>query len=131
MPATAGLKISTLSYVIIYVTDTEKAAKFYTEKLGLKTKVNHPGWVELETGTCTLALHGSEKPLTIPSEGAPVMVFHVDDIHEATKALKASGVTVKTECQQVCEEGDKLGLSSDFTDPDGNHLSIFGFQPKK
>lgn len=130
MATSTGLKLTSLSYVIIYVRDTEKALTFYRDKLGMAVKVNHPGWVELETGATTLALHGTE---TMPEvkDGHACMVFNVDDVHEAARALKASGVTLKEEPRQVCEEGDHVGMSADFTDLDGNLLSVFSMVPKK
>lgn len=129
MPTSTGLKLSTLSYVIIYVKDTEKSVAFYRDKLGMTVKVNHPGWAELETGATTLALHGTDKPT--PAESNACLVFQVDSIHEATAELKNRGIAFKEEPREVCEEGDKVGLSADFTDLDGNVLSIFGYVPKK
>lgn len=130
MPTSTGLKLSSLSYVIIYVRDTEKSAAFYRDKLGMTVKVNNPGWVELETGSTTLALHGTENMPEI-KEGHACMVFAVDDVYEAAKTLKANGVTLKEEPRQVCEEGDHVGMSADFVDLDGNMLSVFSMVPKK
>lgn len=132
MPTTAGIKVATLSYIIIYVRDTEKSLAFYRDTLGLKVKLSHPGWAELETGGTILALHESDAPPSNRPEGAwPTLVFSVDDVHQATRALKEAGVTVTHEPRQVCEEGDKIGLSADFLDPDGNLLSIFSLVPRK
>ncbi len=130
MPTSTGLKLTTMSYVIIYVTDTDKAVSFYRDTLGMTVKVNHPGWVELETGATTLALHGTEK-VAGNTERQACLVFNVDDVHVAAKQLKDKGVTLREEPREVCEEGDQVGLSADFTDPDGNLLSIFSFVPKK
>lgn len=130
MPTSTGLKISQLSYVILYVRNTDAAAKFYNEKLGLKIKVQSPGWVELETGSTTLALHETNEPPTKGTPGSPYMVFNVDNIHNAYEALKKDGIKFDGEPKQVCEEGDTLGLSADFHDPDGNRLSIFSMVPK-
>lgn len=131
MPTSAAIKVSTLSYIIIYVKDTDKSSAFFRDILGLKEKMNHPGWVEFETGGTTLALHGTEKPFeTKGQEAWPIVVFTVDDIQTATAALKAAGVKVLKEAQQVCEEGDKVGLSTDFEDPDGNRFAIFSLVKK-
>ena len=60
MSVKSPVKLSTLAYVILYVADTEKSLPFYRDILGLKVKSGDPGWVELETGATTLALHGEE-----------------------------------------------------------------------
>ena len=49
-------------YVIKFVTDMNKAVKFYRDVLGLTLKFESPGWSEFVTGETTLALHpASEK----------------------------------------------------------------------
>jgi lactoylglutathione lyase len=125
MPAKTDVKLSTISYVILYVKDTEKAVPFYRDTLGMKIKSQEPGWVEIDTGSTTLALHGEENP---PAQrtGSAIVVFAVDDLQSTYEALKAKGVKFNREPQVVCEAGDKVGKSADFTDPDGNSLSIFG-----
>ncbi|MBY0357384.1 MAG: VOC family protein [Candidatus Obscuribacterales bacterium] len=145
MPASTGIKVSALSYIILYVGDTNKAAEFYRDKLGLEIKVNHPGWAELKTGDTTLALHqisecaNSEATTTTTTcastmskaaENSPYMVFNVDNIKEAYATLKDAGIKFDSEPRQVCEEGDQVGLSADFTDLDGNRLSIFSMVAK-
>src|ERR1700686_3218583 len=44
-------------YVIKFVTDMNKAVKFYRDMLGLQIKFESPGWSEFVTGETTLALH--------------------------------------------------------------------------
>jgi catechol 2,3-dioxygenase-like lactoylglutathione lyase family enzyme len=131
MALSTDVKISTLSYVILYVKDTKQSVAFYRDTLGLKVKVDEHGWVELETGSVTLALHGHESmPATRP-EGEPIVVFNVDNIQQAYEGLKAKGVKFTDAPKQVCEgEADKVGKSADFKDPDGNRLSIFGYEKK-
>jgi predicted enzyme related to lactoylglutathione lyase len=70
-------------------------------------------------------LHGEENP---PAQrtGSAIVVFAVDDLQGTYEALKAKGIKFNREPQVVCEAGDKVGKSADFTDPDGNSLSIFG-----
>ena len=121
--------LGSLSYVILYVKDVLKVVPFYRDTLGMKVKgeVNE-WWTELDAGACTLALHKSEAaPPT--SKEAPTPVFNVADIRAAQAALKACGVKA-SEPHQVCDDGDKVGLSSDFQDPEGNRLSIFGLVKK-
>jgi hypothetical protein len=43
-------------YVIKFVSDMNKAVKFYRDILGLRLKFESPGWSEFVTGETTLAL---------------------------------------------------------------------------
>ncbi|HEY9786074.1 MAG TPA: VOC family protein [Candidatus Obscuribacterales bacterium] len=133
MAVKTDVKLSNISYVIVYVQDTEKALPFYRDKLGMKVKQAEPGWVELETGHTTLALHSLEKGHKHPGkiDGLPVVVFNVDNIYDSRDALKQRGVEFKDEPKVVCEAGDHEGMCTNFYDPDGNLYSLFAMQPKK
>lgn len=129
MPAGTGLRISTMNYVILYVSNMEHAVKFYCDTVGMKLKFQSPEWTELETGTTTLALHISDAgKLPETAENIPNLVFAVEDVYEAFEILKKAGVELSAP-HQVCEdaEGKKVGVSSDFRDADGNRLSIFAY----
>ncbi|MCW5821581.1 MAG: VOC family protein [Cyanobacteria bacterium TGS_CYA1] len=129
MTAGTDIKLKTLSYVILYVPDTKEATTFYTEKLGFKVKMEEQGWVELESGPTTIALHESEPGMKLACEKtlAPVLVFKVENIKEAFEALKNKGIQFSQEApQEVCATTDHVGFSADFTDPFGNKLSIYG-----
>lgn len=128
MTTATKLSLKKVGYNILYVKDTEKALAFYRDRLGVPVRSAEQGWVELATEGFTLALHGCDKVHKQP-ETAPTLVFNVDDIRAAHEALKAEGVKV-SELHQVCEHDGKVGMSGDFTDLDGNRLSVFGWAPK-
>ena len=136
MPVKTNVKISSLGYVIVYVKDTKKAVPFYRDTLGIKVRSEEDGWVELETGSTCLALHGEEKHdgdtgKGDHAHGQTVPVFNVDDFNGTYEALKAGGLHFEHEPMQVCEAGPgNLGMSVQFKDPDGNMLSIFGIVKK-
>ncbi|MBX9723253.1 MAG: VOC family protein [Candidatus Obscuribacterales bacterium] len=130
MTTKSKVQLTTLSYVIAYVKDTAKATEFYRDVLGMKVKVDAPGWVELETGSTTLALHSIENAPSKPKEGMTDLVFAVDNVYETYDELKNAGVKFEKEPHQVCEEGDNVGMSVGFTDLDGNKLSIYSNVPK-
>ena len=44
MTTKTDVKLTTLSYVIVYVQDAVKAVPFYRDKLGLKVKTQEDGW---------------------------------------------------------------------------------------
>lgn len=131
MPVSTAVQLKTVSYVIFYVKDAEKAAEWYRDTLGTPIKFAESGWAELETQGTTIALHSAEK---LPAKGdlrQATTVFEVDDIKGTYEALKAKGVTFVKEPHEVCSQDDFVGLSADFTDPDGNALSIYGKVSKK
>jgi len=127
MAVSTNVKLSQLSYVILYVKDTTKAVPFYRDTLGMKVVTEHPGWVEFETGNTKVCLHGQEDTPANQPKQTTCVCFSVDDIHGAYEALKAKGVKFSKEPHVVCEEGGKKGYSADFYDADGNYLSIFGY----
>ena len=127
MPATLNQKLSLtkVGYVIVYVSDVEKAIPFYRDTFGIPVRHVEKGWGELETSGFTLALHGAETaPAKLP-ENAPIVVFSVDDVRAAHAALGAAGVKAGP-LRQVCAFDGDVGVSSDFTDLDGNRLSVYG-----
>jgi len=133
MPVKSSLKVSSLSYVIVYVNDTERALPFYKDVLGFKVKSEVPGWVELDLGNTTLALHGEDKTdatKAVKRGNSTVAVFNVDNVNEAYETLKSNGVKVLKTPQVVCETPDQLGMCVEFEDLDGNLLSLFAMHKK-
>jgi metallothiol transferase len=131
MPVKTNVQIKALGYVIVYVKDAQTALPFYADTLGMKVKSNDGGWIELELGQTTLALHEEKdfKPVTTEKQVLPV--FYVDDFFATYEGLKDGGVKFIREPNQVCEAGpNKIGMSAEFKDTDGNFLSIFGIVTK-
>jgi predicted enzyme related to lactoylglutathione lyase len=48
---------TSLTYVIKFVEDMDKAVQFHVDKLDLKLRFQSPEWSEFDTGLTTLALH--------------------------------------------------------------------------
>ena len=107
-----------LAYVISFVDDVEAAVAFYRDALGLTPRLVSPGWVELETGTTTLALHpASERN---PS-GTTKLSFGVPDVGDLHRRLVQRGVEFTREpalghdqliAELVGPGGSGIGLSS-------------------
>lgn len=131
MAVKTEINLTNLAYVILYVPDAAAALPFYRDKLGMTVKMEDGGWIELESGAATLALHATEKMPQLPKEGAPVMVFQVEKIKEAYEQLKERGIEFDSEPHEVCQTPEHIGLSADFKDPWGNSLSIFGMVDKR
>lgn len=131
MPVSTPVQLKTIGYVILYVKDAKKTAEWYRDTLGVPLKFAEEGWAELETNGTTLALHSHEKLPATRGEAQAITVFNVDDIKGTYEALKQKGIKFEKEPQEVCAQDDFVGLSADFSDPDGNKLSIYGKVPKK
>jgi catechol 2,3-dioxygenase-like lactoylglutathione lyase family enzyme len=109
-----------IDFVAVPTNDVERAARFYTEVLGLERNPNSlEDWIEFEAGNVTLALvdaegHGREfAPLPRGS-----IALRVPDVEGAKAKLEAAGVA----CGDVWDSGVCNGMS--FMDPDGNGLVI-------
>ena len=113
-----------LMEVIIYVEDMNAQAVFYSHKLGFE--ITSPQgidnyadqmWVTLDTGACTLALHGGGKRRF--GADTPKIVFRVDDILAAREELIHRGV----ELGEVRFATTGIWVC-DGEDPEGNKFSI-------
>jgi catechol 2,3-dioxygenase-like lactoylglutathione lyase family enzyme len=87
--------ITGLQTVVLYVTDVERAARFYRDQLGLGQVYENDGRLALRCRPTRLFLHTSEE-----SERGPWNVelyFQVDDVDDAVARLRAQGVGVLLE----------------------------------
>lgn len=118
-----------LMEVILYVEDMNAQVLFYRDKLGLP--VNYPAglqdygdqhWVELDAGSCVLALHaGGEGRLGADSSK---IVFRVEDVRAVREELVGRGVDIgavrddvpgKLICDGVDPEGNKFAIESEVS----------------
>jgi catechol 2,3-dioxygenase-like lactoylglutathione lyase family enzyme len=110
--------------IIIYAQEMNTLVAFYRDKLGLR--VRYPAaladysdqmWVELDAGTCVLALHGGgQRRLGVD---APKIVFRVVEMERARATLSARGVVLSD--VRAPAPGK---LVCDGTDPEGNRFSL-------
>ena len=109
--------------VTIYVTNMDRAVRFYTETLGLKLAYRFGDhWASVECGKgLTIGLHPTSEPVALaPSKGAPSIGLELEGtMEEAMKKLGAKGVKF----EGVIDEG-KAGRFAHFHDPDGNALYL-------
>jgi catechol 2,3-dioxygenase-like lactoylglutathione lyase family enzyme len=109
---------SRLTYVMKFVSDMERAVRFYRDTLGLPLKFQSPGWSEFSTGDVTLALHPAteKKPA-----GSVELGFGVDGLETVHAQGDASGVTFTGPLRR--EHGILLAT---FLDSEGAECSASG-----
>jgi catechol 2,3-dioxygenase-like lactoylglutathione lyase family enzyme len=117
-----------LAYVRVFVSDFERAVRFYTETLGMKPgfRSDEMRWCQFETGEAKLAIEGSD-PDDDPDEAEPGTRFaavslQVDDVQAVYAELVAKGV----EFLGPPERMEWGGTLAHFKDPDGNVLTLLG-----
>jgi lactoylglutathione lyase len=108
-----------LSHIIEFVSDMDRAVRFYGEVVGLPLKFQSPGWSEFSTGETTLALH----PATEQNPAGKVELgFSVPDIHQFHTEMTSKGVQFPMPPQKQ----DFGGLLAQFMDSEGAHISVSG-----
>ena len=106
-----------LAEVVLYVSDMERAIRFYHDTIGLVVELESETWTTFRTGACTLALHLIEQRR--PGIGEPDPTFIVADAPAERERLAAAGVGVSELREPV------VGVRVfDVRDPDGNRISI-------
>lgn len=104
-----------------WTADMDAAVAFYRDVLGLDLRMRSgEDWAEFEVGGSKVALHGSRPGHPPPQTGATV-VFEVDDLEAAIRALRARGVQFDADGS----DAPGAGRFASFRDPDGNLLQIF------
>ena len=107
-----------LTYVIKYVSDMERAIKFYKDQLGFALRFQSPGWSEFETGETTLALHlaSEEHPA-----GTAQLGFGVADIDRFYDEQKDNGLEFTAAPAELF--GSRIAK---FKDSEGEECSVSG-----
>ena len=109
--------------VTVYVSDMDRAVRFYTEALGLKLAYRFGDhWASVELGKgLTIGLHpaSGESSHTGPKSGMSIGLELNGKIEDAVAKLEAKGVHF----EGIVGEG-KAGKFAHFHDPDGNSLYL-------
>ena len=104
-------------HIMLMVKDIPNTVKFYEEGLGLEVKVSTPGWAELKAGDTTIALHGASE--NGQSGNAPILSFHVEDVHEAIAKLESLGANLEGRVREP-----SFGKVAAMRSPDGTLISL-------
>jgi len=107
--------IKSILDVAVVVSDPQKAAEWYKEKLGFEIRDKEGHWVTVAPKGSDVILHLCEAKQLEP--GNTGICFRVDNIDETYKEMSGKGVefTVKP-------TKEEWGTYAMFKDPDGNEF---------
>jgi lactoylglutathione lyase len=110
---------TTLSYIIEFVADMDRAVRFYRDVIGLPLKFQSPGWSEFATGEVTLGLHPASDR---NPAGKLEMGFSVPNIEQFHAEMVGKGV----QFPMAPAKQDFGGMLAQFVDCEGAHVSVSG-----
>src|SRR5262245_54137322 len=108
--------------VTIYVSNMDRAVKFYSESLGLKLAYRFGDhWAAVEAGKgLTIGLHPASAEMPAGRKGSMAIGLELNgSIYEAVKKLESKGVVFAGPVNE-----SKAGKFVGFEDPDGNQLYL-------
>ncbi|GAB0104313.1 hypothetical protein JMUB6875_32870 [Nocardia sp. JMUB6875] len=123
--------LTNVMYATVYVTDQDRALKFYTEGLGLEKHIDFPG---PDGRFLTVRVPGSPLEIILwthgPSAGQPLgagnelapgpLILESDDLRKDFEVFRERGVTFLGDAP----EEYPFGLRIEAVDPDGNRISL-------
>lgn len=119
-----SVHLSGIHAVMLGVRDLAQSVAFYRDQLGLKVKMQEPQIALLDAGAITLGLSPGHVRMAPHVTGASEVVFRVEDVRAAHRALGQLGIVFLNEPRQATA----TEWVAHFKDPDGHLLSIFGPQ---
>lgn len=115
--------IGPLDYVYFWVSDVDRAVRFYTEVLGLRlVRREESAWVEFDAGPLRMALHGAVDGRA--PEAGGTAVFRVDDLDAARADLQSRGADFEEHAGEI--EG--FARFASLRDPDGNRIDLIEYE---
>lgn len=114
-------KLSKVGVIMLGTSDLDASVAFYNDVLGLDLTDRHGGFAFFNGGGVTLAISTELVP-PLGGKASVEVVFSVEHVREAYEALQKKGVEFRIEPRSV--SGPMW--ATDFSDPEGHVLSIFG-----
>jgi len=114
--------VTRISAIMLGVRDVPQAIAFYEKTLSLTVVMQETQLALLQCGTVTLGLSRGHVQGAPHVAGATEVVFRVENVRAAYRALEALGVAFLTEPHQATQ----TDWVAHFRDVDGHLLSIFG-----
>ena len=118
------------SFPIVYATDVARTARFYLDHLGFEETFRFPpegdaGFVNMRSGDSELGVTERSWPaqmgIDVDASGARFEMFvYVDDVDAAVDSMRAAGVPVRREPEDM-PWGERVAYVSD---PDGNPVAV-------
>ena len=108
--------------VTVYVSNMDRAVKFYSETLGLKLAYRFGDhWASVEAGKgLTIGLHPASPEMPAGRKGSMTIGLELNgSIHDAVSKLQQKGVVFDGPVNE-----SKAGNFVGFADPDGNQLYL-------
>ena len=102
-----------LQRIVIFVSDLEKEAAFYRDKMGLPVVEEREGWVAFDAGGCEIALHRGKRKARLDFESSEALA-------ESYADLRARGVPLGEIKRHPSRE---LSIARG-RDPEGNPFQI-------
>ncbi|GAA4391370.1 VOC family protein [Actinomadura verrucosospora] len=123
--------LTDIMYVTVYVTDQDRALRFYTDGLGLQKRIDFPGadgrflTVGVPDNPVQIILWSHAAAAGRPGEAgrhaAPgPLILESDDLRQDFEILRRRGVTF-TDPEPV---DYPFGIRVEAVDPDGNRISL-------
>jgi catechol 2,3-dioxygenase-like lactoylglutathione lyase family enzyme len=122
----ATTHFSTISRVIVGVSDQDRAIEFYVGTLGFEKTSDTPfgngdRWVEVATPEGATAIALAVPPGSTPGGAMTGISLRTGDIDAAYEHLRSEGVDVDAEVMRM---GSPVPPMFFFRDPDGNTLHV-------
>jgi catechol 2,3-dioxygenase-like lactoylglutathione lyase family enzyme len=114
--------VSGIHAVMLGVRDMAQSVEFYRDRLGLKVKMQETQIALLDAGAITLGLSPGHVRMAPHVAGATEVVFRVENVRAAHRALGQLGIVFLSEPRQATPSEWVVH----FKDPDGHLLSLFG-----
>jgi catechol 2,3-dioxygenase-like lactoylglutathione lyase family enzyme len=110
--------IKSIRNVAVVVSNANKSAEWYKEKLGLEIRGKEGHWITLAPKSSNVVLHLCEtKPL---EQGNTGIAFYVDDLEKTFTELSGKGVEFTAKPKKT-----EWGSYAMFRDPDGNEFWLY------